>query len=349
MRIGRGDDGTGVSSTVATAGRMTARWPHRLLRRCVGLFAVAGVVAAHQVLFGPPQTGHFRSAGGRAAYMAAYDEAMLALPTPSTVHDVLTGWGSVRVYEWTPSGLEDSIPVVLLPGRGSGSPMWSENLADFASHRRVLAVDALGDAGLSVQGVPMVTVDDQASWLHEVLSELAPAGAHVVGHSFGAAVAAAYARSYPSEIVSLTLLEPVLTFGYPSPRMMAWTVVVSLPYLPRTVRETALGRIGGGTFDDTEPLARMIAAGTEHYVAALPNPSRLSDDEVAQLTMPVYVAIASDNSLAGGGSAAARARSTLSDGVVEIWPHTTHSLPMEVAGPLSERLGTFWNASESRR
>ncbi len=325
------------------------RWPRRLGIGLVGLFTVAGVVASYQLLFGPPQTGHFRSVAGRAAYVTAYEEAMSAMPAPTAVHDVATRWGTVRAYEWSPPDTEGGIPVVLVPGRSSGVPMWSENLPGFVQGRRVLAFDALGDAGLSVQGVPMVSVDDQASWMHEVLTTHAPGGAHVVGHSFGAATAAAYARRYPGEVVSLTLLEPVLTFGYPPATIMAWTVIASLPGLPAAVRKTALGKIGGSEFDDTEPLARMIAAGSEHYAAALPNPSLLTDDQAGQLMMQVYVAIAARDSLAGGADAARRARSALPEGTVETWPDTTHSLPMQVAGPLGKRLEAHWAASESSR
>lgn len=42
-------------------------------------------------------------------------------------------------------------------------------------------------------------------------------------------------------------------------------------------------------------MARMIAAATEHYQVALPQPAPLTDEELSQLTMPVYVAIASDH------------------------------------------------------
>ena len=59
---------------------------------------------------------------------------------------------------------------------------------------------------------------------------------------------------------------------------MAWTMVASLPGLPTGWRNHALGRIGGTDYDPTEPMARMIDAGTHHYDAHLPTPSLLSDD-----------------------------------------------------------------------
>ena len=75
--------------------------------------------------------------------------------------------------------------------------MWADNLAAFSSRHRVMAFDALGDAGLSVQAAPLADMADQAAWIHQVLARQAPRGAHIVGHSFGGATAAAYADHYP--------------------------------------------------------------------------------------------------------------------------------------------------------
>ena len=91
----------------------------------------------------------------------------------------------------------------------------------------------------------------------------------------------------------------------------------------------------------------MIEAGTEHFSAELPTPSPLSDEEVGQLTMPVYVAIAGQDSLAGGQDAADRARDTLADGQVQVWENATHSLPMQEADPLGVFLDEFWTTAES--
>src|SRR5690625_1681254 len=66
----------------------------------------------------------------------------------------------------------------------------------------------------------------------------------------------------------------------------------------------------------------MIANESGHHAGALPQPSPVTDDEVSGFTMPVSVAIASDDSLAGGRQAAERARTPLPNGIVETWPDT---------------------------
>ena len=317
-------------------GRRILRW---LVRVLVGALAVVGLLS---LLLSRPAVGQFRTAEGKRVYTAAYAEALAAMPPPTQTLDVPTDYGVVRAYIWRRPGAVDHTPVLLLPGRTSGVPMWSENLPAIAAKRTVIAVDALGDAGLSIQSVPMTAPDDQAVWIDQVVTRLAPDGVHVLGHSFGGATAATYARLHPERVRSLALLEPVFTFGYPSARMMGWAMLGSLPFLPASLRERALTEIGGGeSADPDDPIARMITAGADHYSAELPNPRVLTDDQLRELTMPVYVAIADHDSLAGGEKAAERAAG-LPNGTVRVWPDTTHSLPMQVSAELSVELDRFW-------
>lgn len=318
------------------------------MRLLVIVLALIGAWSIGSAVMGPVGVGHFRSAEGRAAYMTAYNRAMELLPEPTAQYDIQTDYGLVRAYEWSAQQTVQTVPVVLLPGRSSGVPMWSANLAGFAARHRVIAFDALGDAGLSVQSSPLESFTDQAEWIDQVLDVVAPDGAHLVGHSFGGATAAAYARIHPERVHSLALLEPVFTFGYPPARFMAWATIASLPGLPRGIRETALGRIGGVDYNNAsdDPLAMMIESGSQYFSAELPTPSPLSQAQAATMTMPVYVAIAGQDSLAGGQGAAARARDLLPQATVEIWPEATHSLPMQKAEELGATLAEFWADAE---
>ena len=293
-----------------------------------------------------PGVGYFRSATGRDEYVARYEEAMRQFSVIPRSRDVETRLGIVRVYEWSTDETKNSVPVVLIPGRSSGVPMWAENVESFAGKHRVIAFDALGDAGMSVQSAPIGRFEDQAVWIHDVLAQLAPDGAHIVGHSFGGATATVYAREYPEDVRSLAVLEPVFTFSYPPFRLMSWTMVASIPMMPRSWREHALGKVGGTDYDADEPMARMIDAGAAHYKAALPTPHLVSKEEAEHLTMPVYAAIASNDSLAGGAKAAERAQELIPQAEVETWPNTTHSLPMQAAESLGEKLNNFWANSE---
>lgn len=339
-----------MKSYPATSGATRApRWRRRLRRTAlviVALLCLIGVLSIKDTLTGPPGVGHFDNVDGQRAYEAAYDKAFEAMPAPTASHDVLTDWGLVRVYEWAGPAEAPSTPILLVPGRSSGAPMWAESLPDFVATHRVLALDALGDAGLSIQGTPLSSFDEQAEWLDQVVSQLAPGGVHVVGHSFGGATAATYARVHPEHTRTLTLLDPVFTLGYPPAGLFAQVMIASLPFLPESVRNRALGRIGGAEYDDTEPMAVMISEGMQHYRASLPTPSPLTEAQRAELTMPCYVGLAEIDSFAAPSGKGEQLAASLPNATVKVWPGTTHSLPMQVADELAVELTDFWGQHE---
>ncbi len=318
----------------------------RSAKTLLAVLVLLGILNIYSAFTSSPQVGFFRTAAGRNEYKAAYELAMAALPKPTKTHDLPTDFGVVRAYEWSTPETKNTIPIVLVPGRTSGTPMWSENLKYFVKNHRVIAFDALGDAGLSEQAVPMVEFNDLAVWMNQAIGALAPEGVHMVGHSFGGATAAAYAHEYPENVQSLTLLEPALTLGYPKAQLMAWVMLASIPGLPQSLREKALGRIGGGDYNSEDPVARMIESGAAHYSAALPTPRLLNEEQTAKMEMPVYVALASDNSLAGGKKVVEHTKELLPQAHVKVWDNTTHSLPMQVAEPLSIELEEFWATAE---
>ena len=324
----------------------------RVTRLLVIGLALVGVVSIGRTVMGPADVGHFRTVEGREEYVGYYQRAMGSMPAPSSVQDIPTDFGTVRVYIWDAGNAaadRDSYPIVLLPGRSSGVPMWSANVSALIHSRQVIAFDALGDAGLSVQSAPLTSMGDQAAWIDQVVTAVAPRGVHLVGHSFSGATATAYARLHPQRVRSLTLLEPVFTFAYPPVAKLGWVTIAALPGLPESLRNKALGRIGGEDSAGSDPMALMIKAGSEHFDADLPTPSPLTKGEAEALTMPVYVAIAGRESLAGGRKAAERAEELLPGARVQIWKDATHSLPMQEAEPLAQVLEPFWHQAESAR
>ena len=289
---------------------------------------------------------------GLQEYEAAYEQVLRQMPKPSATVDVHTRYGSVRTYEWASEVDPGATPVVLMPGIRSGAPMWRDNLPALLGPQRIIAVDPLGDANLSQQSVPITSMSDQTAWLDDVLDELVPGAAvHLVGHSFGAATAAAYASAHPDRVTSLTLLEPVVTLAGLPLSIYLWSAIILLP-TPQSWRDEALRRIGG-TDDEPadpeeakDPLVRMIDVGAREYSAQLPMPKVLDDSQLAALTMPVYVGIGGKDSLAGGAAAADKARTHLPRATVKVWPDATHSLPMQVPEALGRELLAFWDAAE---
>lgn len=313
-------------------------------------FAIFALIAIGALwLFWPAKTavGSFRDDSHKTNYIAAYDAAMKALPAPSIQHDIETPLGVVRAWEWVVGDDDTAMPVLFIAGRASGAPMWAENLPQIAQARRVIAVDTLGDAGMSIQTVPMGSLEDHNIWLDAVIDTLAPTGIDLVGHSFGGAIAARYSVTHGERVHSLALLEPVFTFAQLPTGKMFWAVVASIPGIPKGMREHALAKLSGGNveIDPDNPMAQMISHGSEGFSASLPQPRVLSDSDVLGLTMPVYVAIADQDSLAGGAAVAERLGVLGTEFTVETWPNTTHALPIEAGGALNERLLQFWRLS----
>ncbi|NJO81891.1 MAG: alpha/beta hydrolase [Blastochloris sp.] len=293
--------------------------------------------------------GYWRSVKGKEAYEEAYAAAMATLPVPTQTYDIPTSYGTVRVYAWLNGQHRSETPAVFLPGRSSGVPMWAENLPAIAATRPVYALDALGDASLSKQTVPLKNGVDQATWVEEVLSALQLESVHVVGHSFGGWAAANYASHYPKRVATLILLEPVVTFQGMQWDLILKTIPLALPFLPEAWREGALQDIGGGTPTDlTDPMARMIAFGFEYYAAKLPAPEQISQEQMQSWNMPVFVAMAGRSVFHDGAKAVAVANENVQYVQAKFWPNATHSLPMEVAPELNPEIVNFIDSNEPR-
>ncbi|MBE1876835.1 alpha/beta fold hydrolase [Myceligenerans pegani] len=234
-------------------------------------------------------------------------------------------------------------PVVLLPGWGSGAPMWQTNLPDLMAERPVYALDALGDAGMSTQSVPLDSPAAQADWVDQTLAGLGVDRAHVVGHSFGGWSAMNYAVHHPGRVASLSLLDPVQTFGSFSWQIVVRSIPSAIPFLPQSWRDAALADIGGvAEIDPDDPMTRMIAAGTEHYASQRSTPSTFTAEQLRTLPVPVYAALAGDGEVNGDPEAAVRfANEHLRESDVRLWPGATHSLPFEQAEAVDEELLAF--------
>ncbi|WP_280424876.1 alpha/beta hydrolase [Nocardia carnea] len=319
--------------------------PNRNVLEVLAAVAVAWLVADEvaSVVAPEPTVGHWRSREGFESYRAAYDAAMATLPAPTSTHDIATDYGTVRVYEWTAEGREDASPVVFLPGIRSGVPMWAENLPHWIGERTLYAMDAVGDSGLSTQSVPFTSFDDRAVWVEQALAGLGLTRAHIVGHSFGGATAAAHALAHPERVASLTLLEPVVVLSGLPVSMYLWSALLALP-VPQPWKDYALAQIGGVSIEEVRertPLSVMVDEGARHYKASTLVPRTFTDAEWRSMAMPVRIDIAADKSLAGGRAAADRARA-LGKSPVTVWPETTHSLPMQAAEQLGPELLRYW-------
>ena len=102
---------------------------------------------------------------------------------------------------------------------GSGPRQWQPITAALAGHVDCVAPTLIGyGEGESWRGGQPLTLDDEVDHLAEHLYAN-PDGVHLVGHSYGAAIALQAALRHPHQVRSLTLYEPVrfsMLFGSPA-------------------------------------------------------------------------------------------------------------------------------------
>jgi pimeloyl-ACP methyl ester carboxylesterase len=99
--------------------------------------------------------------------------------------------------------------VVLLHSSASSARQWERLVEALAPHFRVRAIELHGHGERTAwRGDAPLTLADEAALAVPLLEEAG--GAHVVGHSYGAAVALKLTTMYPKLVRSLVTYEPVL-------------------------------------------------------------------------------------------------------------------------------------------
>ncbi|MFF3818257.1 alpha/beta fold hydrolase [Streptomyces bluensis] len=283
--------------------------------------------------------GTYHSPQAHAAFDAAYDAGMRALPEPAATHDVPTRFGTARVYRFGPLG---GAPLALLPGRAATSVMWRPHLPALAEHRPVYTLDLLGEPGRSTQTTPLRDAADQAAWLEATLAGLGLDGVHLVGHSFGGWLACNYAVRAPARLASLTLLDPVNTLGRFPLGLLLRSALAALPVISHWGRPAFFRWINGGAAaPPNDPVAAVIEAGMRDYQMATPMPAFITDDQLRSLTVPVLALVAGRSVMHDPQAAHARAQVQIPDVQAELWPTATHSLPSESPAETNARILRF--------
>jgi pimeloyl-ACP methyl ester carboxylesterase len=152
----------------------------------------------------------FRTAAGKARFMAAYDTALKDWPVPYQAIDVATRLGTTHVIA---SGASDAPPLLLLPSFAGTALVWRLNADGLSQHFRIYAVDVIGQPGKSVASRPIRNRREYATWLVDVLDGLGVQRTSIVGCSFGGFLALNQALSSPERVERVVLISPAGAFA----------------------------------------------------------------------------------------------------------------------------------------
>ncbi len=242
--------------------------------------------------------------------------------------------------------------VVLLHASASSSRQWSTLAAALAPHWRVEAIDFHGHGARPAHdGGDAPSLDADAALVAPLLGR----GAHLVGHSYGGAIALKLAHERPDRVRSVFAYEPVL-FGLlrHEPQALRDTAAVAAAMRERLAAgdAAAAGRrfidhwSGDGSWDAMPPARQAAAAArmatiARQFDALYAEP--LSAADLARLPMPVR--------LASGGRTLPVARAIVATLLAalprsghEVLPRLGHLGPITDAAAFDRRVLAFLNA-----
>ena len=285
--------------------------------------------------------GHFKSQAAFDRFAAAYADAFALLPREHQRLDLDTSFGRVRCYRF---GAGPATPVVLVPGRNASTPMWAANLPFLMKSRRVYCLDALGEAGASIQSRALTGHDDQARWVAEALGQLGEGPVHLVGYSLGGWLAVQVAIRHPDSLLSAAVLDPPATFARLSARFIAGGLLSAVPATPEWLRHRLLGWItGAAPTEAVGPEARLAMAALRGFRVRQPVPTMPSEQQLHGVELPMLALVGGRSRVHDPRAAVARA-DVLPAGTVELWPDASHLLSAEFPQRLAERLDEWWES-----
>jgi len=122
-------------------------------------------------------------------------------------------------------------PVVIIPGLDGVTEFFADIVPQMTPHHRVIVYYLPLLAEAESAGVPY-TFDFIAADIKAILDELGIAKAHVIGESFGGAVAQTFVLAYPEMVDRLILISTCAHFELPrrTQRVLGWQ-----PYMPQAL------------------------------------------------------------------------------------------------------------------
>lgn len=270
-------------------------------------------------------TGIYKTADGQKAVEESYRKILQYWPVKNRQFAVPTRQGETFVIA---CGKESAPPVVLLHGALANSAAWMGDVALWAQHNRIFAVDVIGEPGLSAQARPPLPSNAHAEWLADVLRGLRLEHTALVGVSLGGWLALDFATRNPARVDRMVLVCPggvgrqkigvlfkILFYGL----FGAWG--------RQALRAAILGRMPA----NASPAARKLG---EFFVllqeSTRPRRERLpvfDDAALRRLTMPVLAIVGGKDALLDSADTRRRIEALVPSAEVRYLEEAGHFIP----------------------
>jgi pimeloyl-ACP methyl ester carboxylesterase len=231
----------------------------------------------------------YRSPEGEALLRAAYARIRAAWPTAHESLRLPTRQGETFVIACGPA---EAPPLVLLHGAGANSAMWMGDVAAWAEHFRVYAVDVIGEPGESAPSRPPRDGPAYAEWLDDVLDGLGAPRAALVGISLGGWLALDYAIRRPARVSRLALICPGGVGRVKLSFLVGAMLMVALGPIGRRL---ALASAGGGAV--RPEVAAYMALIFTHFRPRRDKLPQFSDAALRAVAAPALVILGGKDSL----------------------------------------------------
>src|SRR3984957_6389671 len=282
----------------------------------------------------------YKSVEGERAVRERYLEILKHWPVPNQQLRVPTREGGTFIVA---GGDANAPPLLLLHGGMTNSAMWMGDVAAWAEHFRVYAVDVIGEAGLRAPSRPPLASDAYTLWLDDVMQALSltrVSRVSMVGVSLGGWLVLDYATRRPERVEGLVVLCPG---GVGRQKLSIVFKTVPLRMLgawgKRKARELILGR---GPDNPSPGLKYFMDFMALIHKTLRPRMVKLpifSDQALQRLTMPVMAILGGKDVLLDSAETRERLERNVPHASIRFDPEAGHFIPRQTA-PILEFLLT---------
>jgi pimeloyl-ACP methyl ester carboxylesterase len=267
----------------------------------------------------------WKSAEGERAVRERYLEILKRWPVPNRQLRVPTRQGETFVIDSSGAcGDESAPPLLLLHGSVANSAMWMGDVATWAPHFRIFAVDMIGDAGLSAPSRPPLASDAHALWLDDVMQALGLERASLVGTSLGGWLAFDYATRRPERVDAVVAVCPA-GIGRQNLSIVFKTVPLGLMgrWGKRKVAELVVGRAP----ESPTPVMQYFMMIQKNFRARMVKLPVFSDQALQRLSMPVLAIVGRNDVLFDSAETKQRLERNVSHAEVHFLSEARHFIP----------------------